>query len=163
MNIERKKNEETKGQISSRSLIPVYTIHLPTVNVCTKFQPSRPHSSWETWDENVECLKIGEKEKWKIKGWVSSSSLIAVYTIHLLTVHVCAKFQLSRPHSFWEKCNENFKCLKIGEKEKWRNKGMNKHQQPDSGTHDTSATVHVCTKFQSSRPHSSWEKCDEKF
>ena len=24
-------------------------------------------------------------------------------------------------------------------------------------------TVHVCTKLQSSRPHSSWEKCNKKF
>ena len=90
--------------------------------------------------------------------------------------------------------------LKIGEKVKWRNKGMNKQQPPDSGIHDTSTnfpcvhqvstfdecwklerkikgrisssslipvymihlpTAHVCTKFQSSRPHSSREKCDE--
>ena len=44
--LERKKNEKKiKGQISSSSLIPVYTIHLPTVHVCTKFQSSRPHSS----------------------------------------------------------------------------------------------------------------------
>ena len=45
--LERKKNEEIKWWISSSSLIPVYTIHLPTVHVCTKFQSSRPHSSWE--------------------------------------------------------------------------------------------------------------------
>ena len=41
------------------------------------------------------------------------------------------------------------------------NKGTNEQQQPDSGMHD--ASVHVCTKFQPSRPHSFWEKCDEKF
>ena len=43
--LERKKNEEIKGRISSSSLISVYTIQLPTVHVCTKFQSSRPHSS----------------------------------------------------------------------------------------------------------------------
>ena len=180
--------------VSSSSLIPVYTIHLPTVNVCTKFQPSRPHSSWEkcdkkfyvwklerkkkeklkgrisaaTWfwytryihplstcvtsfnlfrphssgercEEKFSCLKIGEKEKWKINGWISSSSLILIYTIHLSTVHKCLKLQPFRPHSSWEKCDENFQCLKIGEKEKWRNKGTNMQQQPDSGIHDSSA------------------------
>ena len=31
-----------------------------------------------------------------------------------------------------------------------------------SQTHNT-PTVHTCTKFQPSRPHSSWEICDEKF
>ena len=48
------------------------------------------------------------------------------------------KFQSSRPHSSWEKCDEKLQCLKFGEKEK-RNKGTNKQQQPDSGIHDTSA------------------------
>ena len=72
------------------------------------------------------------------------------------------KFQPSRPQSSWEKCDEKFQYLKIGEKEKWRNK-MTKQQQPDSGTHKHLPIVHVCTKFQSSRPHSSWEKCDENF
>ena len=32
-----------------------------------------------------------------------------------------------------------------------KNKGTNKQEQPDSSIHDTS--VHVCTKFQPSRPH----------
>ena len=117
-----------KGQISSSSLIPVYTIHLPTVHVRTKFQPSRPHSSWEKCDEKFQCLKIGEKEK-----WIKRPIHISVYTIHLPTVHMCTKFQSSRPHSFWEKYDEKFLCLKIGEKEKWRNKGTNKQEQPDSG------------------------------
>ena len=38
--LRERKNEEIKGRIRSSSLIPVYTIHLPTVHVCTKFQPS---------------------------------------------------------------------------------------------------------------------------
>ena len=51
--LERMKNEGIKEQISSRSLILVYTIHIPTVHVCTKFQLHSPHSSWEKCDENV--------------------------------------------------------------------------------------------------------------
>ena len=50
--LEGKKNEEIQGQISSSSLIPVYTIHPPNVHMCTKSQPYRPHSSWEKCDEN---------------------------------------------------------------------------------------------------------------
>ena len=101
-NLERKKNEEIQGRITSSSLIPVYTIHLPTVHMCTKFQPSRPHSSWEKCDEKFYYLKIERKKH------ESSSSLIPVYTIHLPTVHVCTKFQPSRPHSTWEKCDERY-------------------------------------------------------
>ena len=53
--------------------------------------------------------------------------------------------------------------LKIGEKEKWTNKGTNKQQQPNSCIHDTCTFVHMCTKFQLSMPHSSWEKCDDNY
>ena len=41
-------------------------------------------------------------------------------------------------HSSWEKCDEKFNVWKIGEKEIWKNKGTNNHQQSNSGTHDTS-------------------------
>ena len=44
-NLERKKNEEIKGQISSSSLILVYTTHQPIDHMCTKSQLCRPHSS----------------------------------------------------------------------------------------------------------------------
>ena len=49
--LERKKNEEIKGQISSSSMIPVYMIHLPTVHMWTMVQPSRPYSFWEKCDK----------------------------------------------------------------------------------------------------------------
>ena len=152
MKIERKKNDEIKGRISSGSLIPVYMIHLLTVHMCTKFQPSKPHSSWEKCDEKLR--KKNEEIKWPI----SSSSLIPVYMIHLPTVHVCSKFQSSRPHSSWEKSEEKFQCLKIGEKE---NEEINRWICSSSliSVHTIHLpTVHMCTKFQSSRPHSSWEK-----
>ena len=107
-NWRKRKNEEIKGQISSSNLIPVYMIHLPTVHVCTKFQSSRPHSSWEKCDEKFQSLKLERKINEEIKGWIKSSSLIPVYTIHLPTAHVCTKFQSSRPHSSQEKRDEKF-------------------------------------------------------
>ena len=103
-------------------------IHLPTVHVCTNFQSSRPHSSWKKCDEKFQCWKLERKKNEEIKGWISSSSLIPVYMIHLPTVHVCTKFQSSRPRSSREKCDNKFQCWKL---EKW-NKGINKQQQPDS-------------------------------
>ena len=81
------------------------------------------HSNKTTSNDNKlemsEDLTIAlseEKDKWKIKGQLSSSSLIPVHTIHLPIVHVCTKFQPSRPHSSWEKCDNKFQCLKIGER-----------------------------------------------
>ena len=161
--MERKKNEEIKEWISSSSLIVIYMIHLPTVHVCTNFQSSRPHSSRDKGDEKFQCWKLERKKNEEIKGWISSSSLIPVNMIHLPTVHVCTKFQSSRPHSSWEKCDKKFQCWKLERKKneeimRWISSSslipVNMIHLP---------TVYVCTKFQSSRPHSSWEKSDEKF
>ena len=51
--LEGKKNEEINGLISTSSQILVHTIHPPIVHLYTKFQPSRPHSSWEKYDKNL--------------------------------------------------------------------------------------------------------------
>ena len=56
------------------SLIPVYTIHLPTVHVRTKFQPSRPHSSWEKCDEKISMF-----ENWKLERKKNEKTTAGVY------------------------------------------------------------------------------------
>ena len=111
------------GWISNSSLIPVYMIHLPTVYVCSKFQSSWPHSSWEKSDEKFQCWKLERKTNEEIKGWISSSSLIPVYTISLPTVHVCTKFQSSRPQ-FPRKVWPKIYMLTIEEKENEEIKGQ---------------------------------------
>ena len=145
-------------------MIPVYTIHPPIFYVRNKLQPSWPHSYGEKCDEKFSCLKIGEKEKWKIKGRISTNSLIPVYRIHLPTVHVCTKFQPSRPHSSWEKFDKKFQfvCNLEGKKNEEINGWISRSSLILVYTIHMNV-VHVCTMFQSSRPHSSWEKCDEKF
>ena len=79
----RDKKWKIKGQISSSSLISVQTIYLPTVHVCTMFQPSRPHSSWEKNYKNFNVWKLERKNKEERKGRIRGSSLIPVCTIHL--------------------------------------------------------------------------------
>ena len=158
--LERKKNEEIKGWISSSSMSPVHMIHLPTVHVCTNFQSS---SSREQCDEKFQCWKLERKKNKEIQGWISSSSLIPVHMIHLPTVHVCTKFQSSRPHSSREKCYKKFQRWKLERKKneeimRWISSSS---LIPVYMIH--LPAVYVCTKFQSSRPHSSWEKSDEKF
>ena len=155
--------KEIMRWISSSSLIPVYMIHLPTVYVCTNFQSSRPHSSREKCDEKFLCWKLERKKNEEINGGINSSSLIPIYMIHLPTVHVCTKFQSSRPHSSREKCDKKFLCWKLGRKKNEEIKGQISSSSliPVNMIH--LPTAHVCTKFQSSRPHSSREKCDEKF
>ena len=151
------------GWISSRSLIPVQTIHQPNIHICTKFQSSRPHSSWEKSDKNFNVWKLERNKNEEIKGWISSSSLNLVYMIHLSTVQKCTNFQSSRPHSSREKCDEKFQCWKLERKKNEEIKGQISSRSLILVYMIHLPTVHVCTKFQSSRPQSSREKCDEKF
>ena len=154
----RKKNEEKKGWISSSILIPVYTIHLSTVDMCTKFLSSRPHSFWERCDENIFNTLTLQRKKKKNKGTNKSSSLIPVYKIHPPIVQLCNKFQPSWSHRSWEKFDD-----KLERKKNKELKGRIKSSSliPVYTMH--LPTVHVRTKFEPSRPHSSWEKGDEKF
>ena len=136
-NWRERKMKKNKGKNKSSSMSSVYTINPPIFH---KFQPSRPYSSGEKCDKKFSCLKIGEKEKWKLKGWINTSSLFPVYTIHLPTVHVCTKYQPSMPE-VWQKLSmfENWIERKM-------NKGTNMREQPDSGIHDTS--VHCPHVYQ---------------
>ena len=124
--LERKKNKEIMGWISSSRLNLVYIIHLPTVHACTNFQSSRSHSSLEKCDEKFQYWKLERKKTEEIKGRISSSSLIPVNMIHLPIVHVCTKFQSSRPHSSWIKCDKKFQCWKLERKKNEEIKGTNK-------------------------------------
>ena len=49
--LERKKNEQIKGLISSMWLILQYIVQHVITKLCTKFQDSRSSSSWEIFDE----------------------------------------------------------------------------------------------------------------
>ena len=104
-----KRGYKIKGMNKQQQLILVYTIHLSTVHVCTKFKPSLLHSSEENCDKNLNVQKLERKKNEKIKGQISSSCLIPVYTIHLPIVHASTKFQLSMPLRPVEKCDEKMK------------------------------------------------------
>ena len=141
--LERKKNGRNKGMYNSSSLIPVLMIHTSIVHMCNKFLNLVGLTVPEKKATKIsDVRKLGKR---KIKGQISSSILILVYTIHPPIVDKCTKCQLCRLHSSTEK-SDQFSCLIIGEKEKSRNKGMNKHQQPDSSIpYSSLPIVQVCT------------------
>ena len=161
--LERKKNEEIKGWIRSSSLILVHMIHLPTVQACTNFQPSRPQSSREKCDENLQCWKLERKKNEEIRGRISSSSLILVYMIHLPTVYVYTKFKSSRPHISWEKSDEKFQCWKLERKKNEEIKGWIRSSSLILVYMIHLPTVQACTNFQPSRPQSSRESVTKIF
>ena len=79
----------------------------------------------------------------KNKGTNKSGSLITLHntsTMCVTSVSMCVpSFNLLGLTVPEESVTKKFQSLKIGEKEKLRNKETNKQQQPDSGIHDTSA------------------------
>ena len=136
--LERKKNEKIKGQIRAAAWFQ-YTRYIHPFSMCvTSFNLPGLTVPEESVTKNFLVWKLERKKNKGIKGQISRSSLILVHKIHLSIVHVCTMFQPSKPHSSWEKCEEKFQCMKIGEKEKWRNKRTNMQEQPDSGIHHTS-------------------------
>ena len=137
--LERKKNEEIKGWINSSSLIPVYTMHLPTVHAM--WIPSFNLLGLTVPEKSVPKIfnvwKF-EKEKWRNKGTKKQQQSDS--GIHNTSAHCPCVHQVSISLTVPEKSVTRwFQCLKIGEKEKWRNKGTNMQQQPDSNIHDSSA------------------------
>ena len=138
--LDRKKNEKkNKGYINSTSLIPVYGIHLPIVQVCTKFQSSGSYSSWEKCDETFQCLKIGEKEKW-IRGQISSS--LIPYTRFICTLSTCVPsfnlLGLTAPE-------KNFNVWKLERKKNEEIKGRIGSSCPIPVYTIHLSTVHKCT------------------
>ena len=132
--LERKKNEEMKGRIRVAAWFQ-YTRYIHPLSTCvTSFNLLGLTVPEKCVRKMFNAWKMERKKNDELKGWISSSILISVYTIQLPTVHVCMKFQPSRPLSFRKKKRYTINL----------------------------PTVHVCTKFQSSRPHSFWEMCVEK-
>ena len=85
--LEKRKNEKISGQIRAAAWF-WYTRYILPFSTCNKCQPSRPHSSWEKCDEKFSCLKIGEKEKWKIKGQIRAAAWLQ-YTRHISPLSMC--------------------------------------------------------------------------
>ena len=107
----------------SISMIPIYTIHPPIFHVCNKFEPSRPHSSWEKCDEKFSCLKIQEKEKWKIKGQISSTAWFQ-YTRYICPLFTCVpSFNLLGLTVLEKSVTKNFNVRKLERKKNEEIKG----------------------------------------
>ena len=160
--LERKKNEELNKQQQSDSGIHNTSTHCSHVISSNLLGLTVPEKS-VTKKFNIWKL---ERKKNELKGWISSSILISVYTIQL---SICPLFM----------CIPSFNLLGLTVPEKSVTKNFNvwklerkKNEEIKEWIGTSSLfpvytihlpTVHVGTKFQSSRPHYSWEKCDEKF
>ena len=121
------------------SMIRVYTILPPIVHVGIKFQPSRPHSSWETCDERRKILMFENWKERKMKNKETNKQQQPDFGIHDTSAYCPCVYQAS---SFTASQFLRKVWRKSVMFENWRerkSKRMNKQQQPDSGIHDTSA------------------------
>ena len=104
---ERRKNEKLKkeGKMRISILIPIYTVHFAFLKVYTKFENTGSNRSWEICDRNFHWR---ERKNEQIKGLISSMWLFFCYTIQLITIKLCTKFQNPKSSS----------CLEIFDRKK---------------------------------------------
>ena len=117
----------------SHILLAITEDHIPQIPVSKKAHSQHyPHTRWlyilqpavrgsdyspaiAISDDKLVTENFRDRKKKEIMGWISMSSLIPLYTIHPLFVHVCTKFQHSTCRPVWQ----TFWALWTGVKEKW--------------------------------------------
>ena len=127
-----KEKWRNKGTNKQQQPDSVYMVHLPTIHVCTKFQSSSPHSFREKCDKKFQCWKLERKKNEENIANSEQSHIPPAIAIRGMLKQFCrCKFlmlanwwdrkkeeKISRPHSYREISDKNFKCLKIGKKNK---------------------------------------------
>ena len=92
-------NENLKkdGKMRISILISIYTVQFTILKMYTKFENTGSNRSWEICDRNFHWRKKNEQ----IKGLISNMWLFFCYTIQLITIKLCTKFQNPNPSSCW--------------------------------------------------------------
>ena len=87
------------GKMRVSILIFIYKIHFAYLKVYTKFENTGSNRSREICDRNFHWRKKNEQ----IKGLISNTWLFFFcYTIQLITIKLCTKFQNPKSSSCWE-------------------------------------------------------------
>ena len=89
------KNLKKEGKMRISIFIPIYTVHFAFLKVYKKFETLAPIGA----EKSVTEISIGEKENEQIKGLLSNMWLFVCYTIQLITLKLCTKFQNPNPSS----------------------------------------------------------------
>ena len=125
-NLERKKNEQTKGRTNRRTPICNPTIKLVVVDLYTKYKVSIFNGCGDIFDE-----KFGKKEK-GTQGRTNRRMPICNPTIQLVVVDLYNKYKVS----IFNGCGDIFD-EKFGKKEKQTNTRKNKQENAHLQSHDT--------------------------
>ena len=159
-NCRERKMEKLKGRTSRRSLVLFHIIQQIIHNICTKLQNPRCNNSWEILDTNFPYV-LHWSERWEKGKRMQNKSQQFCFLTHNILGHY------QGVHKIWrltligaeKSVTENL----IGEKEKWINKGNDKHQEAESLDAMQQVIPNICTKFQNPGRSSSWEIFDTNF
>ena len=95
----KNENLEKEGKMRISILISIYTVHFAILKMYTKFENTDSNRSWEIlWQKFL----LERKKNEQIKGLISNMWLFFCYTIQLITIKLCTKFQSPNPSSCWE-------------------------------------------------------------
>ena len=124
---EKNENLKKEGKMRISILIAIYTVHFAFLKVYTKFENNGSNRSWEICDRNFHWRKKNEQ----IKGLISNMWLFFSYTIQLITIKLCTKFQNPNSSGCWEIFDrKNVHMYYIREKE-GKNESLKKRQNED--------------------------------
>ena len=92
------KNENLKkeGKMRISILISIYTVHFAILKMYTKFENTGSNRNREICDRN---FLLERKKNEQIKGLISNMWLFFCYTIQLIAIKLCTKFQNPNPSS----------------------------------------------------------------
>ena len=161
--MERKKNGQIKGMISSSMLILFGTIQQVIPNICTKFQNPRRSSSWEIFDTNFHMYYIGVRNGKMEKDGKNKSQHFGFLSHNipgLATLKVYKKFEDSGSHRSQEICNRKFDRR---ERKNGQIKEMVTIRRLILSYTMLQVIPNICTKFQNPRCSCPWEIFDTNF
>ena len=86
---ERRKKMKKEGKLRISILISNYTVHFAYLKVYTKFENTGSNRNGEICDRNFHW----RERKMNKKGMISNMWLFFCYTIRLINIKLCTKFQ----------------------------------------------------------------------
>ena len=161
------KNENWKKEDKMRIsvLISFYTVHFAFLKVYTKFENTGSNRSWEICDRNFHWR---ERKNEQIKGLISNMWLSFRYTIELITIKLCTKFQNPNSSDCWEIFDRKNVHMYYKREKEGKNENLKKEGKMSISILISIYTVHfaflkVYTKFENTGSNRSWEICDRNF
>ena len=156
---------EKEAKMSFSIFVFIYKIHLAYLKLYTKFENTGSNRSREICDRNFHWR---ERKNEYIKGLISNMWLFFCYTIQLITIKLCTKFQNPNSSSCWEIFDRKIVYMYYIRVTEGKNENLKKEGKMRISILISIYTVHfaflkVYTKFENNGSNRSWEIWDRNF